>query len=433
MRPATATRGWHTAIMGRSDADAAGESAALTEPTTPAPRRWVAWVTLAGLGLWAGFFGPLQVLLAQQAQAIAPDAKEFVFGLVTGLGAAVAVVATPLAGALSDRTSQRLGRRVPWVAGGGLLGAVALLILAGTDTVWQMALGWCLAQGGLNAMYAALTAAVPDQVPVAQRGSVGGWVAISQTLGIVAGVGLAAATGGITAGYVAAAATVVVLAVPYLLGSRDVPLPQAARERWHAREFLRGFWLDPRRYPDFGWAWLTRFLVNLGNSLGTLLLLFYLQDAVGYPDPETGVFILTATYAVFIVLSTVIFGTWSDRVARRKVFVSISGAVTGLAALILALVQTWPAAVVGAAVLGAGYGVYLSVDFALCTQVLPEARARAKDLGVINVANTLPQVFAPFLGVFLVAQVGGYVGLYLVAAGSCLLGSVLVGNIRSVR
>ena len=96
------------------------------------------------------------------------------------------------------------------------------------------------------------------------------------------------------------------LAIPYVLGSRDVALPRALRPDFSWPEFLRSFWISPRRHPDFAWAWLTRFLVNLGNSLGTLLLYFYLQDAVDYPDPELGVLVLTVVYAVFIVASTVV-------------------------------------------------------------------------------------------------------------------------------
>jgi MFS family permease len=407
-------------------------SLALAVPVEPVTRTWVARVTLAGLGVWAGFFGPIQVLLAQQAEQVAPGDKEFVFGLVTGLGSAVSVVANPLFGALSDRTTSRFGRRVPWVAGGALAGALALLLLSVAESVPLMVLGWCLAQAALNAMYAALTATVPDQVPVAQRGVVGGWVAVSQTLGIVGGVGIATVTGGVRAGYVATAVVVLVLAVPYLTGSRDLRLDPAHRHPWDTGAFVRGFWMSPRRYPDFAWAWLTRFLVNLGNAMGTLLLYFYLDDAVGYDDPEAGVFVLTVVYAVFIVLSTVLFGAWSDRVARRKVFVIAAGLVAAAASLILAITQTWPGALVGAAVLGVGYGVYLSVDFALCTQVLPDEEARAKDLGVINIANALPQVFAPFLGAFLIAELGGYDTLYAVAAAVCVLGSVLVTRIKSV-
>lgn len=405
----------------------------LDEPLDAVPRRWVAWVTLAGLGLWAGFFGPIQVLLAQQAQVVSPGHKELVFGVVTGVGSAVSVVANPLFGALSDRTTSRFGRRVPWVVAGALLGALALLLLAHAASVLAMALAWSLAQASLNAMFAALTATVPDLVPVRERGVVGGWVAVSQTLGIVAGVGIATATGGIEAGYYATAAAVVVLAVPYVLGSRDLALPRALRPDFSWREFVGAFWISPREHPDFAWAWLTRFLVNLGNSLGTLLLYFYLQDAVRYSDPEAGVLVLTVVYAVFIVASTVVFGVWSDRLRKRKVFVTVSGAVTGLGALILAVVPTWPGALAGAVVFGIGYGVYLSVDFALCTQVLPAAGARAKDLGVINVAVALPQVFAPFVGSLLVARAGGYVTLYVVACVVCLLGSVLVHNIRGVE
>jgi MFS family permease len=410
-----------------------GRLTALSEPVDAVHPRWVLRVTLAGLGLWAGFFGPVQVLLAQQAEVVSPDHKEFVFGLVTGVGSAVSVVANPVFGALSDRTTSRLGRRVPWVLAGALAGALALLVLSRADSVWLMALGWCLAQAGLTAMFAALTASVPDLVPVRQRGVVGGWVAVSQTLGIVGGVAVATATGGVAAGYVATAAAVVVLALPYVLKSGDVRLDPAEQVPFGWPEFLAGFWLSPRRHPDFAWAWLTRFLVNLGNSLGTLLLYFYLQDAVRYPDPETGVFALTVVYALFIVLSTVVFGIWSDRLQRRKPFVIVSGVVTGLAALTLALVQTWEGALVGAVVLGVGYGVYLSVDFALCTEVLPTAATRARDLGIINVAVALPQVFAPFVGSLLIAFGGGYVTLYVVAAVVCLLGSVLVRNIRSVR
>ena len=82
--------------------------------------------------------------------------------------------------------------------------------------------------------------------------------------------------------------------------------------------------------------------------------------------------------------------------------------------------------------LGIGYGVYLSVDFALCTEVLPEAEARGKDLGIINVANALPQVFAAVrLGAVLVAG-RRLRGALRLRRGGCLLGSVLVVNIRSV-
>jgi MFS family permease len=410
-----------------STSGAAG--AASTEPVERVPARWTALLSLAGLGLFTAFYGPIQVLLGQQAEALDPDDKELTLGLVVGLGAAVSMVANPLFGAISDRTTWRIGRRLPWTAIGAAGGAVSLLVLAVAPNVAVMALGWCLAQLTLNAMMAALVAAVPDQVPHAQRGMVGGWFGVGQTLGIVVGSGLAAVTGGLAAGYLVCAAFLLVATVPYLGLRRDTVIAEASGRPafdW------RAFWISPRRYPDFGWAWLTRFLMNLGNSIAIVYLLYFLQDAVGYPNPDGGVFVLTGIYALTLLSTVVVGGVWSDRVGRRRGFVCWAGIVMAVAALLLAAFPTWPGALVAAAVLGLGFGVYTSVDFALMTEVLPKATDRGKDLGVINVANALPQVLAPVLAAPIVTYLGGYPVLYGLAAAVGLAGAVLVYKIRSV-
>ncbi|MEV0802576.1 MFS transporter [Kribbella sp. NPDC050281] len=404
--------------------------AALAEPTVRVRAGWTSAVVLANVGVFAAWLGPIQVLLAQQSEAVAPGNKEFVFGLVTGVGAAVSVVANPAFGAISDRTMSRHGRRVPWVLAGAVGGAAGLLILADSRAVGLMLLGWCLVQLFGNALLAAITATVPDRVPVAQRGVVGGWVAISQVLGALVGTALAAAFGGFALGYVACAVFLFLSVVPYLLRSGDVRLLQ--RSPLVVGAFLRGFWISPRRYPDFGWAWLTRFLFNVGNALGTLYLFYYLQDEVGISDADTGVLILTAIYSVCVLTTAISFGRWSDRTARRKIFVTWSGVVMAVAGVILAVWPTWPGAILGAVVLGAGFGVYLSVDFALLTEVLPNARDRAKDLGVINIANSLPQVLAPAIAAPIVKHLGGYPVLYLLASFVTVLAGVLVTKVKSV-
>ena len=407
---------------------------ALREPTEAVPRLWVGWLVLASVGLWSGFFGPIQVLLAQQSEAVSPDHKEAVLSLVTGVGALVSTVLNPLWGAFSDRTTLRSGRRRPWVLGGAGGGAVAMLLLSGADSVWQLVLAWALAQACLNAMLAAITATVPDQVPTRQRGVVGGVLAIAQTAGVVVGSGIAAATGSIAAGYLTIAAVLVLTTVPYAVDARDIPLPRELRPAFRWGPFLRAFWVSPRRHPDFAWAWITRFLMNLGNALLILYLLYYLKDAVGLADDdaEDAVFTLTAVYGLVTILTAYVGGLWSDRVARRKVFVIGSGLVAASALMIFAFVPTVPAAYVGAVVLGIGFGAYTAVDFALITQVLPGAADRAKDLGVINIANALPQVLAPVLAAGVLGLGLGFRGLYLLAAAVSVLGSILVRRIRSV-
>jgi MFS family permease len=405
-------------------------ASALAEPTVRVRGGWTAAVVLANVGVFAAWLGPIQVLLAKQSEAVAPGNKEFVFGLVTGVGAAVSVVANPAFGAISDRTGSRLGRRVPWVIAGAVGGAIGLGILSGARVIALMLIGWCLMQLFGNALLAAATAVVPDRVPVAQRGVVGGWVAISQVLGALVGTALAASFDNYTLGYVACAAFLLLSVVPYLLRSHDQALLE--RPAFVLRDFVKSFWISPRRYPDFGWAWLTRFLFNVGNALGTLYLFYYLQDEVGVANPDTGVLILTAIYSVCVLVTAISFGRWSDRTARRKVFVTASGWVMAVAGVILAIWPTWAGAISGAIVLGAGFGVYLSVDFALLTEVLPNARDRAKDLGVINIANSLPQVLAPVIAAPIVKHLGGYPVLYLLASAVTVLAGVLVTRIRAV-
>ncbi|MBO0827999.1 MAG: MFS transporter, partial [Streptosporangiales bacterium] len=323
-------------------------------------------------------------------------------------------------------------RRLPWIAASTVAGAGALALLAWAPGVVVMAVGWCLAQAAYNAFGAALTAAVPDQVPRAQRGVVSGWLGLAQTAGIVVGTALAALSGGITAGYLACAALGLASAVPYLAVRRDLVLPRSHRPPLRPRAFVASFWIDPRRHPDFGWAFLTRMLMKLCNAMGTLYLLYYLQDQVHRPNAKTDVLVLTALYAAAVLGTAVGLGTWSDRVGRRRPFVTVAGVVMALAAAILAVWPSWPGAVTAAIVFGVGYGGYASVDFALITQVLPTAADRGKDLGLINVADALPQAVAPALAAPLVLHAGGYPTLYAVAAGFSLVGGVLVHRIRSV-
>ncbi|MCI3239799.1 MFS transporter [Streptomyces spinosisporus] len=408
---------------------------ALEEPAEPVRAGWTSALSLANVAIWVGWYGPLQILLARQAEDFAPGtgmSKETLLAWVTGAGAVVSLAANPFFGALSDRTTARWGRRTPWIVAGSAGGALSLLLLAGAGALWVMTLGWCLVQLTLNASFAAVTAAVPDRVPRLQRGLVGGWLGAAQILGAVTGTGLATVAGGIAAGYAACAVFTLAGVLPYVLRYRDLTLAAADRPVWSARAFLRGFWLSPRRYPDFGWAWLTRFLINLSNALVILYLLYYLRDRLHHHDPEQGVLILTAVNSVTLLATVVVGGAWSDRVGRRKPFVQWSGVLMAAATALLSVWQTWPSAIVAAAVLGVGLGVFMSVDFALMTDVLPKAMDRGKDLGVINVANALPQVAAPALAAPIVTHLGGYRVLYLVAAVIGLAGAVLVRRVRGV-
>jgi MFS family permease len=413
---------------------------ALAEPEQHVSGGWISGLGLASLAMWMASLTPLQILLPEQLQSITPQHKIFALGLVSALGAVASVLATPIVGALSDRTTHlyglgRLrGRRHRWTLVMALAGAVCMVLLAVQHTVLGVAVFWVLFSAFQNGEYASLSAAIPDHVPVAQRATVAGWVGMPQALGLVVGTLLVVDVfTGLLAGYLALAIPLLVLALPFVLCTADYPLDPQDRSGLTLRQLLSSYWVDLRQYPDFGWAWVTRFLASLAIGLGTLYLLYFLRDEVHLKHPAKGLLTLIIIYTACVVVTAVGGGMISDRIGKRKMIVTLSGVLMGCAAVLLTFVQTWRAAEIAAVLYGAGFGSYLAVDQALITQVLPDAKDRAKDLGIINIAIVGPPAVAGFLAALLVtADNHQYHLLFAATAVVAALGSVLVWRIKSV-
>jgi MFS family permease len=416
---------------------------ALAEPTVHVRWGWVSGLSLAGLGMWMASLTPVQILLPLQLQAADPHHKIAALGVVSGLGALAAVIVTPLAGALSDRTTHAWGigrwrgRRHRWTLSMALLGAITLLILGQLTSVAAIAIGWVLFSGFQNAEYASLSAAIPDHVPVRQRATVAGWVGMPQALGLVAGTVLVVDIfTKIPTGYAVLGALLLLLALPFALLTDDHPLEPEHREPLHVRALLSSYWISPREYPDFAWAWITRFLASLAIAMGTLYLLYFLEGPVHYRQhfhqpAANGLEILIIIYTVCVVLTAVLGGMVSDRRGKRKMIVTVSGISMGVAALLLTFVETWNATLIAAVLFGVGFGAYLAVDQALITQVLPAAKDRAKDLGIINIAIVGPAAIGPAIAAPITATFG-YPALFGATTLVAALGSILVWRIKSV-
>lgn len=402
---------------------------ALAEPVKRVRGGWIAALALAVLGVWAMHFGPVQVLLLTQAAKFAPDGKEALFGLTAAIGGLVGMLATILAGFASDRTTSRFGRRRPWVVAGAVLGALSLVLLDQAGGPAVMIVAWCGVQAAFGAMLAALLAAVPDRVPVDQRGLVGGWIGFGQTIGALAGVLVATSVN--AAGYLGLALLLLVSAVPFVALTKEAVLRPGARPAAGPGAILRGLAFSPRRHPDFAWALLNRLLMTLGFVLGTLYTLYLLQDVLRRPDPHTDLLLVNLLNAVIMVPAAIYFGRRSDRVGRRRSFVFVGGLVVTLSSAILIPVVTWPLLLVSVVLLAGSFGAFLAVNTALITEVLPAAQDRAKDLGIVNLAHGVPQVLGPLLAAPLLA-VSGYPGLFAVATAVTLLGSFLIYRIRGV-
>jgi MFS family permease len=268
---------------------------------------------------------------------------------------------------------------------------------------------------------------------VTQRGTIGALIGISQMLGTVLGALLVTVIiTRMSSGYVACAVIVVGFAAAFTLRTTDEPLPVEYKPDHPVSAALRRLWVSPRAYPDFAWGWATHFLVNLGNDLGTLYLLYFLSRGAHYHDPQTGLLILMALYAVALLAAGSVFGIMSDRSGKRKPFIVGSAAVMALAAAILAVSPTWHLALVAAPLLGAGFGTYWSAAPALLTQVLPAAVDRGKDVGLINMAYNLPLVVAPLAAGVVLGLMNSYPALFALASVVTIVAAWTVSRVRSV-
>lgn len=407
-------------------------------PTRRVGGRWIFFFALSWFGVWIAQLTPVQLLLPLQVEEFlgTTDWVQNVlgFGLISGVAGAFALVAYPLTGALSDRTTSRFGRRRPWIAGGTAGFAASLAILGLQTSLLGIGVCWVLASTFFCVLTAALTAAISDQVPVNQRGYVSGWISAPQAIGIIAGLVLVTTLGLSTfGGYALMAGLLVALGLPFLLLVPDAVLPPGIVAPLTWRSLLEGMWISPRLHPDFGWTLLSRILVNLGNAFGTSLLLYFLMYGLKVPNAEDSLIQLTLVYMVFVIVASLWLGRLSDKLGRRRAFVFGASVLQAAAALILAFIPTMGAATVGAALLGLGYGCFLSVDQALATEVLPDQLSRGKDLGIMNIALTVPQAFAPMLGALLVSAVGGFTLLFLVSGLTAMAGAWAVSRVRGVR
>jgi len=256
------------------------------EASRAAPRA-VGWgfivlYALGYTGTWLALLTPILVSLALRLRQLSPASATQDLALVLSVGAIFAIVSNPVFGHLSDRTSSRFGRRRPWLVGGMACGALALLITARAESVAAVLVGWCLAQVAFNAVLAAMVAILPDQVPERQRGTVSGVIAVCLPLGQALGTLVVRGVSD---------STLLTFMLPAALGSgavfllawrlSDRPLEVVRASPRSLADALRAFRIDPRRYPDFAWACLSRFLLSMGSAFITTYQPYYLIEKLG--------------------------------------------------------------------------------------------------------------------------------------------------------
>lgn len=388
----------------------------------------------------------LAIVLPSQITAIVGDQRKELFnGLIPPLGAALSLLVTPLAGALSDRSRSRFGRRRPFMLAGAAFNLVFLLFMAGFangSNVWLFLLCYLGVQLGNNWSGGPYAGLIPDVVPADQRGAASGWLALMTALGTLAG---AIAAGQMIRGeryspiYLAIVAVVIVFLALTVWGVREAPAPRSAPSV--KRALWRNFIPRGPVYRDFYLVLVTRALVTMGIYSVFTFFQFFLKDIIHAPNPVEQTSYLIAIIIGAGVPTSLVAGALSDR-HGRKPLVYLSGGLMALASIIFIFVAFKPSLAftftVGA-LFGIGYGAYQAVDWALAVDVLPKGESAAKDMGIWHVSLVLPQVLAPAITGFTLTAFKpaglllGYTVVFVLTALWFVLGTVFVRAIRSVR
>ncbi len=306
-------------------------------------------------------------------------------------------------------------------------------------------IGWCLAQLAYNATLAALVAVVADEIPASRRGTVVGVLGMCMPVGQIAGTFLVQRL---------AFDLRVALLVPGVIGLAGVwglafalpPRPpadgSAAMTPLRKSDGVRGrkergFIASLTRHRDFSWAWSSRALFVVGSVSFQAYQPFLLLDGLGYSAAEVPglIFRSTLVQAVMTVLWSLLAGRLSDRWRRRKPIAMAGAVLQGVGLWMVAMADSYTMLLGGVAVAGIGQGAYEGVDLALVTEVLPDRdQHAAKDLGLLNVANALPQVVAPLVApAILATSHGNYAMLFLAAGAVPVVGALLLLPVKGAR
>jgi MFS family permease len=393
---------------------------------------------LAYTGTSLLFLAPLLVSLALKVdELVGIDAAPSRLALVTSVGSLLAMIANPVFGRLSDRTASPLGMRRPWMVAGLAAGSLGILTVAMAPNIAVVLIGWCIAQVFFNALLAAMAAVMPDQIPSSQRGVVSGIIAICLPVASVLGTFLVQLfdQNVLTMLLVpcAVGAALVLLFVAHLTDRRLEPHHKPA---WSLRQFLTTFYVNPRRSPDFAWAFASRFLLITAYAFLVTYQAYYLLEHLGSNEDAVPhqIYLGTMCQSMALVATALVTGKLSDHTGRRKVFVCSAAVVYGAGLFLVASAGDINGYLVGMAVGGVGFGMYMAVDLALVVDVLPDTDQAAKDLGVLNIAGALPFSFAPAMAPVVLALGGDSYRVLFAVAGACAIaGATAILPVKGVR
>ncbi|KRN59470.1 MFS transporter [Limosilactobacillus secaliphilus] len=396
-----------------------------------------------GVGLFVGvmswilpYIGVNNTLLPAKVQAIDPSGKVQIIAELATMSMIVAAIANVVLGALSDRTHTRLGKRTPWIIGGEIVSMICFALLTTVNSIAMLFLIWAVYQIGLNGIVAPLIAILSDMVPKKFKGTISSFYGIAMSIGNPLATIIAARF--ITRINVGLWSLLVLQAILTVICLLCIHEPNNLHEQskpLHGRELLEAF-IFPLHgdIRDFYLAVFGKLFFVAAHFVIVGYQLYIFTDYMKLnPHQAAGSLSMMST---FLLITGLIFaavsGPVADRIHSIKKVVAVSTICLGVGVL-FPLFDPAPWTMFAYAIIGgSAIGIYNSVDQALNVTVLPNKNNAAKDLGIMNLANTLGQILGPVVASITITSLG-YHAIFAVAGIMCLFGACLIMLIKSVK
>ena len=412
------------------------------EPTQPMSKGYIFWLMLASFGASMAMMVPLSYGLAVRITELAPGHEE-VLGYITGVAQVAYLVISPLVGIWSDRTRSRFGRRAPFLFLGTAIGLVGLVIIGLAPNLLIVGAGWVFGMVGWSIAGAALQTLQADKLPEQQRGRVSALTGLMTQIAPVLGIGVA---------YAVSSSTFLVFVVPGVIGAVLIVLfplvkPEGSSKdlapstQVTAKSVFKSYGFSIRKYPDFAWNWLGRFIFFIGLYFNTTFGTFFYAQRLDMPVREVAGVVATVGLVGVLAatIGALVGGFLSDKLQRRRLFVMIAAVLFVAGAVLEATAWTLPQIIAGAVVMQLSIAVFATVDQAIVYAIIPERNEAGRYMAVIQFAQKIPSAIAPMLAgvVITLGAVGGeknYTLLYLAGGVFALVGGLIILlKVKSIR
>ncbi|MDE1917067.1 MAG: MFS transporter [Sphingomonadales bacterium] len=378
---------------------------------------------LANAGGVLTYLPLLTLLLPLKVEAMSGAGRVIALSRILIGGAIAASLGNILAGMVVDRSYAHGGGRRRWMVVGIVLTCLAFGLILRAKTTDALMVAVLAFQLAINVLLSPVTVLMVDEVPDEQKGLAGGLLALGQPIAMLAGVGLVSAyEAGEALAYLATCAGVGLLTLP-LLCTR----PRPASWRVSSQPTMKA--------GDLVWVGLSRLLLLTANSLLAGVLVYYFETLSSQVTPgmvarRVGVISMLACAAAVPVAVGV--GALPIHGVTRKRVIAVAALAAGVAIAVLGLADRWQVAALGYGLFVCMVQVYSSQHSAMVAQALRSTRHRARDLGLQNLANTVPAILGPGLVLALYVQKDLHVliwAMLTLVAGSVL--SMLMVRVRA--